>query len=140
MRNLLLIFIFTSSFIHADMKELTCSGEFKNGNDETIIEKFKAIIDTNDFSKDNAKYELTWLQWTKQDYMIGKSYRNDMTVTSSIISLKYCPFHEKALKLFPGCRHPSGSTAVQSWDISRKDLKFRNGSCTIKDFISNNVL
>tara|TARA_B100000767_G_C19409802_1_gene387495 strand:+ start:142 stop:294 length:153 start_codon:yes stop_codon:yes gene_type:complete len=34
----------------------------------------------------------------------------------------------------------TGTSLWNSWDISRKDLSFDGGSCTLEDYVSNNVL
>ena len=52
---------------------------------KNLYQKFSAVFDTEDFSKDNAKYELNWIQKSNDKRMEGKTFRNQMTNTPSTI-------------------------------------------------------
>ena len=132
---------FLSLFVQAEPKQLVCSSEGINGRGETIYKKFTAVFDTEDFSKDDAKYELNWIQKSNDKRMEGKTFRNQMTITPSTISLRYCQMTTKLREMYPSSScNTSGISLWGSWDISRKDLSFDGGSCTLEDYVSNNVL
>jgi hypothetical protein len=132
-------FVFLSLFAEADYKQLNCT----IGND-----KWVAVFDTEDFSKDEAKYELTWIQWSTDITQEGKTFRLGMAVTPSTISLEYCAMPTELRALYPSCiaTESFGSLSMwRTWDINRKDLSFassqqRGGSCTLEDYASENVL
>ena len=138
----LISIIFLAIFVQAEPKQLVCSSEGIAVNGEKIYQKFSAVFDTEDFSKDNAKYELNWIQKSNDKRMEGKTFRNQMTITPSTISLRYCQKTTKLREMFPNssCTISSGTPLWNSWDISRKDLSFDGGSCTLEDYVSNNVL
>ena len=142
MKKIYTIAILLLSFvIQAEPKQLVCSSEGVNAREETIYKKFTAVFDTEDFSKDDVKYELNWIQKSNDKSMEGKTFRNQMTITPSTISLKYCQMTTTLREMYPSSScNINGTSLWSSWDISRKDLSFNGGSCALEDYVSNNVL
>jgi hypothetical protein len=127
----LLSFIFLSSFVAADYKQLNCS----KGPDQWI-----AVFDTQDLTKSDARYELTWITFGGSPSMEGQTFRNKMVATPSTISLEYCGMPGELLSMYPNCIGRGGFSMWMTWDINRKDLSLKNGSCTLEDYVSENIL
>ena len=127
--------LFFSGLSIADPKILTCSAEWKG--DRIYNEKWTALFDTDDFSKDNAQYEFTFLRYDPYAEMVGKTIRYPMSVTPSTISFTYCPMTD--------CEG-TNAMYIGTKDVSRKDLTYPRygsdirGKCEIADYGAGNAL
>ena len=133
MKNILLLaMMLTSLEALADPKRLVC--EEINTFDGTYRtqEKFEAILDTDDFKKESPKAEVTLLEWSDSqdsdsgDLTIGMTHRLSYEVTPSTISIRI--------------KRKKNYDFITKIDISRKDLTFKNGKCSIEDYSVDNAI
>lgn len=105
------------------------------------IHKWSAVLDTDDFKKENPEFEWTLLQRDEfgeqvSGQPVGNSYRYKYEVTPTTISLRHC-----GLFVDGACSMPSlGMNFMTTTHISRSDLSIDNGSCTIEDYAVKNVI
>ena len=131
--------LFFSSLVIADAKILTCEGEWDTTNKGIQSEKWTALFDTNDFSKDDAQYEFTFLHYTVAPERVGKTYRHPMSATPSTLSFTYCPMPFSVGG--SNCKSQyDGYNMLSTKDVSRKDLTYRAGKCEIADYGAGNAL
>jgi hypothetical protein len=130
--------LFFSSLVIADAKILTCEGEWDTSKG-IQSEKWTALFDTNDFSKDDGQYEFTFLRNTTDPENVGKTYRHPMSATPSTLSFTYCPMPSSIVT--SNCKsRGDGYSYMSTKDVSRKDLTYREGKCEIADYGAGNAL
>ena len=137
--TLLVMSLFTAPALAA-AKRLVCDQTWTTAAEPpTKMERtIEAILDTDDFAKENPQAEVTVLKWNQQGspYVgshiatTGKTYRMSYSVTPSTLSI-VARVLEKELS-WGGHEH--------TIDISRKDLTHSSGSCSIEDFEANNAI
>lgn len=130
---LLLAVMLTSLEALADPKRFLCEATYKDINGAPDERQVEAILDTEDFSKENPKADVTLLKWTidgeapeRINAAIGITYSLDYRVTPTTITIKY--------------RGSKDSAYTYKIDISRKDLTFKNGKCSIEDYSVDNAI
>lgn len=140
MRRLLSTLILATMASHAVAapKRLLCTDSVYNGKEVSFA--VEAILETDDFSKENPEAEVTLLSWKvdgEEKSRITKShtattgitYRMPYAVTPTILSITARMLIETGDPDF-----------LKRIDISRKDLTIKGGSCTIEDYTANNAI
>ena len=138
----LFAFVCSSSLI-AEAKILTCERNWEYSG-KSMTNKWTAVFDTDDFKKDNAKYELTYLKSSIYPNRVGDTYRSSMSVTPTTISFSYCGMKKSLVDSdcnSPYSEYVSSSNYSRTYNVSRKDLTFQGGGqCEIADFGEENIL
>lgn len=145
----LALFIIISIRANADIKEITCHGEFY-GNGEKVETVRKYVFDTVDFTKESPSYEYTLISYNvngkpKSEFLdqFGETYRYPMKVSPSTLSFDSC---SNVKNLGTSCYfRDMGMSLMSTIHISRKDLSVTGGlkgdyKCEIKDFVSDNII
>jgi hypothetical protein len=121
---------------YAEPKKITCKEEF--GQTWTV----EFILDTDDFDKEAPQSEATLLNWDDKDgnsltrilpAAVGRTYRHKYEVTPSTLSLEF-------QKMSSNPNNLPRYSVIGTMDINRKDLTTRSGSCSIEDYVTENVI
>ena len=145
MRSIIILLFAIPSLCFADMKQITCERDRIDSSGETDYRKFVAVLDTDDFSKENPEYEYTFADLkiggeTPARYAagLGEVTRQSFEVTPSTISLRYCSPGFK--EMYPNCMGSSGDMATY-FNVKRDTLETDNGyKCTLEDYENKNQI
>ena len=119
---------------------MLCNTNNNNGTNDLSF-TIEAILDTDDFAKEDPQAEVTMLSWKVNveeskgvpgyfTAATGKTYRTSYEVTPTTLSITARTIIETT----------QCGSHLKKFDIARKDLSLKYGSCTIEDYTANNAI